>query len=157
MPRKPTTPRTVLVVAASLSREIGAERAGATIARGVEAGASGRLDAAPWPLFDRKRPLDDQLADGPGTGAFPAALREARAVVVAARALWDGRGADELVARDPLFEAATRARQGGVPAYAVLARPLSPFDARILDLQVVLLASTPRALLAAGRRLAGIV
>jgi hypothetical protein len=53
------------------------------------------------------------------------------------------------------FEIATRARQGGVPAYAVLAEnALDSFDARILDLQVVLRASGTSALLAAGRELA---
>jgi hypothetical protein len=34
---------------------------------------------------------------------------------------------------------------------------LDPFDARILDLQVILEASSPRALTAAGRRLAELV
>ena len=45
-----------------------------------------------------------------------------------------------------------------MPAYAVTAENgLSAFDARILDLQVILEASTPRALAAAGRRLAELV
>jgi glycerate 2-kinase len=58
----------------------------------------------------------------------------------------------------PAFEIATRARQAGVPAYAVTAaNRLSAFDARILDLQAILEASTPRALQAAGRRLAQLV
>jgi hypothetical protein len=45
-----------------------------------------------------------------------------------------------------------------VPAYAVTAtNRLSAFDARMLDLQVILEASTARALQAAARRLAKLV
>ena len=54
------------------------------------------------------------------------------------------------------FEIATRARQGGVPAYAVTAEnALERFDARILDLQLILQARSRDALVAAGRELAG--
>jgi hypothetical protein len=45
-----------------------------------------------------------------------------------------------------------------VPAYAVTGRDeLDRFEARILDLQVILEASTARALSAAGRKLADIM
>ena len=55
------------------------------------------------------------------------------------------------------FEIASRARQAGVPAYAVTAEnALDAFDARILDLQLILQARTGRALQAAGRTLAGL-
>jgi glycerate 2-kinase len=57
-----------------------------------------------------------------------------------------------------MFEIATRARQAGVPAYAVAGEnALDPFDERILDLQAILEASSPRALEAAGRHLAELV
>jgi glycerate 2-kinase len=65
---------------------------------------------------------------------------------------------DRALAGSIAFEAATRARQAGVPAYAVTAHDeLDPFEARIVDLQVILQASTPRALSAAGRKLATLV
>jgi glycerate kinase len=65
---------------------------------------------------------------------------------------------EQALAGSPTFELATRARQAGVPAYAVTAENrLNPFDARILDLQVILEAGNPRALVAAGRKLAGLV
>jgi glycerate 2-kinase len=56
------------------------------------------------------------------------------------------------------FELATRARQAGVPAYAVTAvNALELFDARILDLQVILEAGSVRALGGAGKKLAELV
>jgi hypothetical protein len=56
------------------------------------------------------------------------------------------------------FEIATRARQGGVPAYAVTAENrLDAFDARIMDLQRIVQAADGRALRAAGKRLAATV
>ena len=53
------------------------------------------------------------------------------------------------------FELATRARQGGVPSYAITRENgLDFFQARILDLQLILEAGAPRSLQAAGRALA---
>jgi glycerate kinase len=59
-----------------------------------------------------------------------------------------------------LGEVATRARQAGVPAHAIVGiSALDRFDARILDLQEILTARGPAELVAAGgelaRRLAG--
>lgn len=83
---------------------------------------------------------------------FDARLHVARALVIVADEL-DPRTLPESMA----FELATRARQGGVPAFAVTARrELGPFDARMLDLQGVLEAGTVRAATAAGRRLAAL-
>ena len=61
-----------------------------------------------------------------------------------------GRGRGRLdrgtLAGSPAFEIATRARQAGVPAYAVTGvNELDAFDARMLDLQVILQASDARA------------
>lgn len=81
---------------------------------------------------------------------FDARMRHARAVVIAAECL-----EERTLAGSVTFEIATRARQGGIPAYAVTGEDaLSAFDARILDLQVILQARSRKALLTAGRKLA---
>lgn len=83
---------------------------------------------------------------------FDARMRRARAVVVAERLQ------ERTLSGSITFEIATRARQGGVPAYAVTGEDaLEPFDARILDLQVILQARSARALVAAGRELAQLI
>jgi glycerate kinase len=85
--------------------------------------------------------------------SFDRRMRAARALVIAREHL-----DDHTLAGSVAFEAATRARQSGVPAYAVTGHNmLDPFEARIVDLQVILQASTARALRAAGRKLAGLV
>jgi len=81
---------------------------------------------------------------------FDARMRAARAVVVGERRLeratLQGRVAGEI---------ATRARQSGVPCHAVVARDaIDRFDARILDLQVIVEAATIPELEAAGEALA---
>jgi glycerate kinase len=90
-----------------------------------------------------------------GVGAgFDEHMRRARAVVIAARRLDNG----TLLHDRAVFEVATRARQAGVPCYAVTAEnDLDLFQARILDLQVVLQAADRRQLRAAGRQLAKLV
>jgi glycerate kinase len=81
---------------------------------------------------------------------FDARLRAARAVIVGEqrleRATLRGRVVGEI---------ATRARQSGVPCHAVTAtNAIDRFDARILDLQAILEASTVAELEAAGEALA---
>jgi hypothetical protein len=84
---------------------------------------------------------------------FDLRMKRARAVVLAAAHLRESTLRGSLA-----FEIATRARQGGVPAYAVTGEnALTPFDARILDLQAIFEASNPRALAAAGRKLAQVL
>ncbi len=84
---------------------------------------------------------------------FDARMRAARAVVVGAERL-----DERTLVGSAVFEIATRARQAGVPAYAVTAEnDLSLFDARILDLQVILQARDTRALRRAGEQLARVV
>jgi glycerate kinase len=81
---------------------------------------------------------------------FDARLRAARALVVGEAELDVG----ALTGR-VFGEAATRARQAGVPCHAIVARNrLDTFDARILDLQEILEAPTPDDLVDAGARLA---
>ncbi len=84
---------------------------------------------------------------------FDQRMRAARAVVLGAERL-----REHALSGSPAFEIATRARQAGVPAYAVAREStFEPFDARILDLQVILPAADVRALTAAGRKLAALV
>jgi glycerate kinase len=89
------------------------------------------------------------IEDGPPAD-FDARMRRARAVVLGA----DRLDRDTLAGSD-VFEIATRARQAGVPAYAVTGmNELDAFDTRLLDLQVILEANGMRGVSAAGRKLA---
>jgi hypothetical protein len=84
---------------------------------------------------------------------FDARMRGARAVVVAAERLRERELAGSIT-----FEIATRARQAGVPAYAVTREnALDAFDARVLDLQLILRARSRAGLVSAGRKLAEVV
>jgi glycerate kinase len=84
---------------------------------------------------------------------FDARMRAARAVVTGEGAIDRQSLAGKLVS-----EIATRARQSGVPCYAVAGRcELDRFGARMLDIQTILEASTLEELEAAGRRLAEVV
>lgn len=81
---------------------------------------------------------------------FDLRMRAARAVVVGEgrldRATLEGRVAGEI---------ATRARQAGVPCHAIVgADAIDRFDARILDLQAILVASTIAEIESAGEALA---
>ena len=126
-----------------------AERVAWDIGRGLKEGGMAEADLCPIvPEHTNPRELRELL----GALDFDARMRRARALVVAARRLDGGTLLDS-----PAFEIASRARQAGMPAYAVTGEnALDPFDARILDLQVILEARNPRALLAAGRKLAGL-
>lgn len=142
-----TVPRRLLVAAQPFGGRLQAGRVAELICAGL--GAGGResepcaLPAAP----------DHRAAEGLLAGiAFDARMRESRALVIACASLSRATLAGSLP-----FELATRARQAGVPAYAVAREStLDAFDARILDLQEVLLARGPQGLRAAGRRLAAL-
>lgn len=84
---------------------------------------------------------------------FDARMRSSRAVILAQQRL------EERTLRGSVaFEVATRARQGGIPAYAVVGESrLTAFDARIMDLQAIFEAGSARAFAGAGRKLARIV
>jgi glycerate kinase len=85
-----------------------------------------------------------------GAARYDERMRAARALVVCERSLVPATLAASLA-----FELATRARQAGVPAFAVCEdNELGSFDARLLDLQAILTARGTRGLRAAGRRLA---
>lgn len=112
----------------------GRERAG--LAPSLAAALEARLEFGPAFVLDA---LD-----------FDARMRAARCVVVGAARLDDA-----AMRGGTLAEAATRARQAGVPCHAVVAvNALDRFGARILDLQAVLEAATADEIEAAGRELA---
>jgi Glycerate kinase family len=143
--------KTVLVLAGPLEGRLSAARVSAAISRGLTAGAQLECDTCPLETdlgvraVSASKPLDE--AD------FDRRMRAARALVIACAQL-----DDRTLAGSIAFEAATRARQAGVPAYAITGRDaLDPFEARIVDLQIILEASTARALSAAGRELATLV
>jgi glycerate 2-kinase len=140
--------RTVLIASGPFD-QLSAQHVGKAIARGLDAGGF-QTDVCPivseGDLPSDVRALLEALD-------FDARMLRARAVVLAERRL-----AERALTVSPVFEIATRARQAGVPAYAVAGKNLlDPFDARILDLQVILEASSTGALTAAGRRLAELV
>jgi hypothetical protein len=129
-------PDTLLLAVCALGADMPAQRAAEAIARGVRAAGMGEPDLCP---------IEDELPSN-----FDVRMRRARAVVL---------GVDRLnrdtLAGSVVFEIATRARQAGVPAYAVTGtNELDAFDARMLDLQVILEANGMRGLSAAGRKLA---
>jgi len=160
-------PQTALVVSSPFGAALSAEDVARAIARGLVAGGLAEPDLCP---LDAEEPTQD---DGSGRAAtervretggalvpdvaallarldFDARMRRARAVVLAQERLHE-----RTLRGSVAFEIATRARQGGVSAYAVTGRnALTPFDARILDLQVILEANDKRALAGAGRKLA---
>ncbi|HTA13370.1 MAG TPA: hypothetical protein VK781_00760 [Solirubrobacteraceae bacterium] len=147
--------RTVLVLAESFGAELDGARVARAIARGLQ--AEGQLQCDLFPLSENpggasggRASVASTLLDGLD---FDGRMLAARAVVIAREHL-----NDRSLAGSVAFEAATRARQRGVPAYAVTAKDeLDPFEARIVDLQVILEASTARALSAAGKKLAKLV
>jgi len=141
-------PRQALLVSDDFSSRLRAEAVAAALARGLcEAGAAEPDIAA------LTSDGGVEVASALAGLRFDARMRAARAVIVAVAAL-DPR----TIAGTAAFEVATRARQSGVPACAVAGENrLGGFDARVLDLQLVLQARTPKALTAAGRRLAEVL
>ena len=111
-------------------------------APGPRTGAGAALGAIAAGLQEAGWPEPDICVLGPGEGS-PRELLEAHGVrdADAPRAGaggGDGRLSAGTLAGSLTFEMATRARQGGVPAYAVTGEnDLDPFGARILDLQLI--------------------
>jgi glycerate kinase len=140
-------PRHLLIAAEPFAERLSAQRVLAAIARGVQAAGSPEPDLCPLPappLHGDPRALLDQ--------SFDARMRGARAVILAVAELNERTLPGSLA-----FEIATRARQGGVPAYAITANnSLDGFDARVLDLQVIVQARAAATLTRAGARLASL-
>jgi glycerate kinase len=149
--------KTVLIATERFGEGLSAERVGAAIGRGLQAGDP-TLTVDVYPVVPSAEEDARELRALLEASDFDWRMRAARAVVVGAgrldeRTLLNDRGGASVV-----FEIATRARQAGVPAYAVAGESaLSLFDARILDLQVIVEAGTTRALRRAGEKLAGVV
>lgn len=117
--------------------------------RGVAmTGAGGGLAGALWAQFEARL-----VAGAPfvlEALRFDVRMRAARAVIVG-----EGRLDRGTMMGRVSGEIATRARQSGVPCHAVVGeRTIDPFDARILDLQVILEASALEQIEAAGEALA---
>jgi hypothetical protein len=143
-------PEKPLIVTGAFGPALGAASVAAALVRGLGADEGPEPDVCLLPESLESAPaLRSQLAE-----LVPdVRLRCARAVIIG-----EGRLEESTLARTAAFEIATRARQSGVPAYAVACESrLSSFDARMLDLQLILEAGTPRALIAAGRRLASLL
>jgi glycerate kinase len=161
--------QTVLVVAGPFGDALSAGDVARSIGRGLVAGGLSEPDLCPIEVVGapaeatvqtvtqrergtRKMATPDVTALLAGLD-FDARMRRARAVVLAEERL-----RERTLRGSVAFEIATRARQGGVPAYAVTGEnALAPFDARILDLQVILEAKHKRGLTNAGRKLAGVL
>lgn len=144
-------PRTVLIAVEPFGEGPAgtAARAADAIGRGVTAGDP-TLAVELCPI---ERTQEGDVRELLGALDFDRRMRAARAVVVGGAQL-----DERTLLGSATFEIATRARQAGVPAYAVTGKSdLSLFDARILDLQVILEAHDTRSLRRAGERLAGLV
>jgi glycerate 2-kinase len=111
-------------------------------------GAAGGLSGGLWAAFAARLTAGSPyLLDRLG---FDRRMRMARAVIVGEGTL----DRSTLQGKAP-FEIATRARQAGVPAYAIVGHnALDRFDARVLDLQLILEASDERQLTSAAKKLA---
>jgi glycerate kinase len=143
-------PTRLLIAAEAFAPGLSASAVAEAIGRGVTRAGAPAPDLCPIDLAEDRTEGPRELLDSAG---FDGRMRSARAVVVAAAILQERALAGSLI-----FEVATRARQGGVPAYAVAAESaLNPFDARMLDLQAILAAGDRRALIAAGGKLAKLV
>ncbi len=139
--------RTLLIAARPFRGRLDAERVAGAIAEGLR---DGGWEVDLLPLDGETESAAIALVRSP---EFDARMRAARAVVIAEAHL-----DERTLAGTVAFEIATRARQGGVPAYAVTGEDrLDSFDARILDLQTTLQARTHRSLVNAGCKLAELV
>ena len=143
-------PQRTLIVSGPFDPALDASRVVAAIGRGLQTSGWPEPDVCPLELTGREADDARGLLEAV---CFDARMNAARAVIIGARRL-----DESTLAGSVTFELATRARQGGVPAYAVTGEnALNSFDARMLDLQLILQAHTARALVAAGRKLAKVI
>jgi glycerate 2-kinase len=144
-------PQTLLVAGTAFEQRLDAERVTNAIVLGLSDG--GRAGEACAIALDADHSGATDNAALLASLDFDRRMRAARAVVLVAARL-----EEQTLAGSIMFEIATRARQTGVPAYAVTGEDmLDSFDARILDLQTIFQARTHRSLRAAGRKLAELV
>jgi glycerate kinase len=120
--------------------------------RGVAmTGAAGGLSGGLWAALGAQLvPGAPFVLDAVG---FDARMRAARCVITG-----EGKLDEQSLVGKLISEVATRARQGGVPCYAVVGtRALDAMGARVLDLDRILEATDLAQLRAAGRELAEVV
>jgi glycerate kinase len=142
----PTTP---LIVTGAFGSGLPAPRVAQALARGMGAGALGAPDLCPLPAGLEHGAIRAQL----DALELHERMLRSRAVILGEWLL-----EPRTLAASATFELATRARQSGVPAYAVTGENrLNSFDARMLDLQLILEAGNARGLMAAGRKLASVI
>ncbi len=143
-------PSRLLIAAEPFSSALPASAVAEAIARGLTGAGAPAPDLGPLAATGEGRAEVRTQLDAID---FDQRMRAARAVVIAAAVLEEHALSGSLA-----FEIATRARQAGVPSYAVAGKSaLDRFDARMLDLQLVIPAGDRRALIAAGRKLAQLV
>ncbi len=142
-------PQRLLLACSSFGPRRPATTVASALGRGIHDAGRPEPDICILPLAEETGTDARQLLDDLG---FDVRMRQARAVVIAAERL-----EERTLAGSVTFEIATRARQGGIPAYAVTGEnTLDAFDARILDLQVILQARSRSSLVTAGRKLAAL-
>jgi glycerate 2-kinase len=114
-------------------------------------GAAGGLSGGLWAEFGAELvPGAQFILDAIG---FDRRMRAARAVVTG-----EGKLDQQSLAGKAVSEVSTRARQSGVPCHAIVGtRELDAFGLRVLDLQAVFEASTPRQISAAARSLSDVL
>ena len=114
-------------------------------------GAAGGLSGGLWAEFGAELvPGAQFILDAIG---FDRRMRAARAVVTG-----EGKLDQQSLAGKAVSEVSTRARQAGVPCHAIVGtRDLDSFGLRVLDLQAVFEASTPRQISAAARQLSDVL
>jgi glycerate kinase len=143
----------LLIACAPFGPRLTGDAVAGAIARGVQDGGLPEPDVCPLPLPGERGEDGEHVRRVLNELDFDERMRRARAVIIGVERLLE-----QTLAGSVAFEIATRARQGGVPAYAVTAEnALDSFDARILDLQLILQARSRAGLVAVGRELAGIV
>jgi hypothetical protein len=151
-PRVVGIPRHLLIVCARFGPRLPAATVARAIASGVRDGGLPEPDVCLLPASGKDGEDGEHVRRVLDELGFDERMRRARAIVVGAERL-----EERTLAGSVTFEIATRARQGGVPAYAITAHnALNAFDARILDLQLILEARSRAALVAAGLELAGL-
>lgn len=132
----------VLIAAQSLDERLSAGRVARALASGLEDDCSCAAE-----IVKLEGGLHDPQLD---PRRFDERMKACRAAVIVTPKL-----DEHTLLRSAPFEIATRARQAGVPCFAVTKEnALHPFDARILDLQVVIEARSEKSLRFAGLKLA---
>jgi glycerate kinase len=137
----------LLIACAPFGPRLPAAAAASAIARGTQQGGLLEADVCPVPVLgDSPEDVRQLLHEFD----LDSRMHSARAVIIGAERL-----AEHTLVGSITFEIATRARQSGVPAYAVTSEDeLDAFDARILDLQMILRARGISALTEVGLELA---